>query len=111
MGGKSARLIDHSDQARGKAPSLLIDEDAFEGVKTWIDKVTDDAGRAGYQTRLKGLGREFVNVACYFPSRNHIYCFSDLERLEAMRERSRAFGKADAAPTLAGIISRVGERR
>jgi hypothetical protein len=54
MALKSARLINHADQHAGKAPSLVIDEDAFEGIKTWVDKVPDDAGRAGYQQRGTG---------------------------------------------------------
>jgi hypothetical protein len=57
MALKSARLINHADQHSGKAPSLVLDEDAFDGIKTWIDKVTDDAGRAGYQTRGTGPAR------------------------------------------------------
>jgi hypothetical protein len=47
--------------------------------------------RAGYQARLKALGRQFVNVACYFPSRNRIFCFSDLERVAAEIEKVRRY--------------------
>ncbi len=42
----------------GKRPVLIVDEDAFDGVKTWVDKVTDpESGRVGYQLRGSGPAR------------------------------------------------------
>ena len=45
--------------------------------------------RTGYEARLKSLGRQFVNVACYDPAANRILCYSDLERLGADLDRVR----------------------
>jgi hypothetical protein len=45
--------------------------------------------RTGYEARLKSLGRQFVNVACYDPATNRILCYSDLERLGADLDRVR----------------------
>jgi hypothetical protein len=52
MALKSAELINASDVKRGKPPSLALDSEAFRGVRTWIEKMTDpDVGRVGYLTR------------------------------------------------------------
>jgi hypothetical protein len=45
--------------------------------------------RAGYEARLKAEGRQFVNVACYDPAADRIYCYSDLERLGGNLDRLR----------------------
>ena len=58
MALKSAKLINQADVKAGKSASLVYDEDAFEGIKSWIDKMTDpDYGRVGYQTRGTGPAR------------------------------------------------------
>ena len=58
MALKSAKLINASDVKGGKAPSLTYDEEAFEGIKAWVDKMTDpDTGRVGYQQRGTGPAR------------------------------------------------------
>jgi len=58
MALKSAKLIDAADVKGGKPPSLMIDEDAFEGIKTWIDRMTDpESGRVGYDVRGTGPAR------------------------------------------------------
>ena len=58
MALKSAKLINAADVKNGKAPSLTLDEDCFEGIKAWIDKMTDpDFGRVGYQARGTGPAR------------------------------------------------------
>jgi hypothetical protein len=58
MALKSARLINNADIKAAKPPSLQIDEDAFDGIKAWIDKMTDpDFGRVGYQQRGTGPAR------------------------------------------------------
>jgi hypothetical protein len=52
MALKSAKLINEDAVARGKKPQLIIDEEAFDGIRTWIDKMTDpDYGRTGYAQR------------------------------------------------------------
>ena len=58
MALKSARLVNASDAARGRSPSFAIDEDAFDGIRSWIDRMTDpDSGRVGYQQRGSGPAR------------------------------------------------------
>jgi hypothetical protein len=58
MAIKSAKLINADAKKRGKSPPLVVDEDAFDGVKAWIDKMTDpDYGRVGYITRGSGPAR------------------------------------------------------
>lgn len=58
MALKSAKLINAADEKAGKPPSLALDVDAFEGIKAWIDKMTDpESGRVGYQLRGSGPAR------------------------------------------------------
>ena len=58
MALKSAKLINAADVKAGKSPSLTYDEEAFEGIKAWMDKMTDpDTGRVGYQQRGTGPAR------------------------------------------------------
>jgi hypothetical protein len=58
MALKSAKLINAADVKAGKSASLVLDEDCFEGIKAWIDKMTDpDFGRVGYQARGSGPAR------------------------------------------------------
>jgi hypothetical protein len=52
MALKSAKLINEDQVKRGKPAPLQIDEEAFDGVKAWIEKMTDpDYGRTGYIQR------------------------------------------------------------
>jgi hypothetical protein len=58
MALKSARLINEDAVRRGKAAPLTFDEDAFAGIRTWLDKMTDpDYGRVGYLQRGSGPAR------------------------------------------------------
>jgi hypothetical protein len=58
MALKSARLVNAAEVKAGRAAPLVIDEDAFEGIKGWIEKMTDtDFGRVGYQARGSGPAR------------------------------------------------------
>jgi hypothetical protein len=58
MALKSAKLINAADVKAGKSASLVYDEEAFEGIRSWVDKMTDpDTGRAGYQIRGTGPAR------------------------------------------------------
>ena len=63
-----ARLANTADLAAGRPPSFTIDEDAFEGAKAWVEKMTDpDFGRVGYQTRGTGPARP-TDVVDKFPA-------------------------------------------
>ena len=58
MAIKSAKLINADARKRGKAPPLVVDGDAFDGIEAWLDKMTDpDSGRVGYITRGSGPAR------------------------------------------------------
>ncbi|MBL9087082.1 MAG: terpene cyclase/mutase family protein [Planctomycetia bacterium] len=58
MALKSAKLINQADVKAGKPASLQYDEEAFDGIKAWVEKMTDpDYGRVGYQQRGTGPAR------------------------------------------------------
>jgi hypothetical protein len=58
MALKSAKLINEDATKRGKPKPLTIDEEAFDGIRAWLDKMTDpDYGRVGYVTRGSGPAR------------------------------------------------------
>jgi hypothetical protein len=58
MALKSAKLINEDATSRGKPVPLVIDESAFDGIKAWIEKMTDpDYGRVGYIQRGSGPAR------------------------------------------------------
>ena len=58
MALKSAQLINKDAIKRGKPAPLTLDESAFDGLKAWLDKVTDpDYGRVGYVQRGTGPAR------------------------------------------------------
>jgi hypothetical protein len=68
MALKSAKLVNEDAVARGRRVPLVIDEEAFDGIRTWIDKMTDPAtGRTGYVERggLPARPQEKVDA---FPS-------------------------------------------
>jgi len=52
MALKSAKLINEEASAHGRPVPLVIDEEAFDGILAWVDKMTDpDTGRVGYIQR------------------------------------------------------------
>ena len=58
MALKSASIVNASMRAKGKPAPLTIDESAFDGIQSWLRKVTDpDSGRVGYLTRGSGSAR------------------------------------------------------
>ena len=58
MALKSAQLINADSLKRGRAAPLVVDEQAFMGLKAWLDKVTDaEYGRVGYVQRGTGPAR------------------------------------------------------
>ncbi len=69
MALKSAQLINKDVAKRGKrGRGLVIDESAFDGIRTWLDKVTDpDYGQVGYITRGVGPARP-LDLVDRFPA-------------------------------------------
>ncbi len=58
MAVRSGQLINADAAKHGNAAPLVIDEEAFEGVRSWLDKMTDaETGRVGYITRGSGPAR------------------------------------------------------
>jgi len=58
MALKSAKLINEDAVRRSRPAPLVIDQDAFDGIRAWLDKMTDpDYGRVGYVTRGSGPAR------------------------------------------------------
>jgi hypothetical protein len=58
MALKSAKLVNEEAKKRGRPEPLTIDESSFDGIKAWLEKVTDpDTGRVGYVTRGSGPAR------------------------------------------------------
>ncbi len=58
MALKSAKLVNEDAAKRGRPRPLTIDEEAFDGNRTRLDKVTDpDYGRVGYVSRGSGPAR------------------------------------------------------
>ncbi len=63
----SANLCNLADGKTGEPPSLEYDEEALEGIKAWVDKMTDpDTGRVGYQQRGTNSSRS-ADVVDRFP--------------------------------------------
>ncbi len=58
MALKSAKLVNEYEQEKGRPASLSVDDGAFDGIRSWLDKMTDpDYGRVGYITRGSGPAR------------------------------------------------------
>ena len=58
MALKSAMLVNKAAVKRGKPAPLTVDESAFDGLRAWLDKVTDpDYGQVGYVQRGGGSAR------------------------------------------------------
>ncbi|MGE0190895.1 MAG: prenyltransferase/squalene oxidase repeat-containing protein [Planctomycetota bacterium] len=58
MALKSAKLVNSYEIKAGKPAPLSVDDGAFDGIRTWLDKVTDpNTGRVGYLTRGTGPAR------------------------------------------------------
>ena len=55
---QSARLVNRTAVATGRPPPLAIDDEAFDGIRAWLSKMTDpEFGRVGYQQRGAGPAR------------------------------------------------------
>lgn len=64
----AARRVSRADSKSGRPASLQIDEDAFDGIKAWIAKMTDaGSGRVGYQQRGTGPARP-IELVDAFPA-------------------------------------------
>jgi hypothetical protein len=58
MALKSAKMVNAADVEAGRPPSFVIDEDAFDGIRSWIERMTDpETGRVGYTERGSGPAR------------------------------------------------------
>ncbi|MDF1700352.1 MAG: terpene cyclase/mutase family protein [Planctomycetota bacterium] len=58
MALKSAALINKDAVRRGRKAPLTYDEGSFDGIRAWLDKMTDpDYGRVGYVQRGTGPAR------------------------------------------------------
>jgi len=58
MALKSAQLVNKDATKRGRRAPLVLDESGFDGLKAWLNKVTDpDYGRVGYVQRGSGPAR------------------------------------------------------
>ncbi len=58
MAIKSAKIINADALRRGKQAPLAVDDNAFDGIRAWLDKMTDpDYGRVGYIQRGSGPAR------------------------------------------------------
>jgi hypothetical protein len=69
----AARLVNRAADAAGLPPAFTYDEEAFDGVQAWINKMTDpDLGIVGYQQRgARGTeARLDAETAARFPPEN-----------------------------------------
>ena len=63
---RAAAFVNTAEGKEGATAPFVLDEDAFEGVSAWIDKMTDpDTGRVGYQQRGSGPARPMELVATF----------------------------------------------
>jgi hypothetical protein len=100
MALKSAELVNKSARKRGKPAPLVYDEASFEGLRSWLDKVTDpDYGRVGYTRRGEGSARP-VDLVDRFPSEKS-------EAMTAVGMLARTFMGED--PRKSKIIQRGAE--
>ncbi|MDA1195356.1 MAG: terpene cyclase/mutase family protein [Planctomycetota bacterium] len=63
MALKSALIVNAAETKAGRKPPLSVDTGGFDGLRTWLDKVTDpDYGRVGYTARGEGSARPLALV-------------------------------------------------
>ena len=92
-----ARWINESSAKRGKRPLLVLDDDAWDGIRAWLDKVTDpDTGRVGYQMRGAGSARS-PEAAQRFP-------ITKSEAMTAVGVLARVFSDED--PRTSRVLQR-----
>ena len=59
----SARIVNATADGAGRSEPLVVDENAFDGIRNWLDKMTDaDTGRVGYFTRGGPVARTMEMV-------------------------------------------------
>jgi hypothetical protein len=55
---RGAKTVNEEAVRRGEAAPFQVDDEAFDGIRAWIDKMTDpDYGRVGYIQRGSGSAR------------------------------------------------------
>ncbi len=97
MALKSAALINQDAIKRGRKAPLVLDTSAFDGVRAWLDKVTDpDSGRVGYVQRGTGSARP-QELVDRFPSEKS-------EAMTAVGVLARIFAGED--PNKSAIIQK-----
>ncbi len=92
-----ARIVNEDRKGRGQQPALILDEEAFDGVRAWLEKMTDvDYGRTGYIQRGGSPARPQALID-RFPS-------DKSEAITALGITLRVFSGED--PTRARLILR-----
>lgn len=80
----AARAVNRAAQAGGLRPPFPPDDDAWEGVRAWIDRMTDpETGRVGYQER-GGRSARIEGTHETFPS-DATECLTALATLARIR--------------------------
>src|SRR5262249_32811498 len=65
----AAKRVNAADSAAAREESFVVDETSFDGARTWVEKLTDEYGRVGYQQRGSGPARPAA-VVDKFPAEN-----------------------------------------
>jgi hypothetical protein len=53
----AARYANEAERKAGRPEPFVVDAEAFDGVRAWLRKMTDENGRVGYKTRGSGPAR------------------------------------------------------
>ena len=68
LGLFTARLVAEEDRAARKMASLIVDDEAFKGIESWIAKATEpETGRVGYISPGTGSAR-YAEMVDKFPA-------------------------------------------
>jgi hypothetical protein len=100
----SARSVNEADEARGGPPVFTIDAAAFEGARTWIEKMTDaTTGRIGYIQRGGSPARPQSEIDRFPADRSEAMTAAGLwvRLLSGDDGRSEVFGRG------AGLLLRL----
>ena len=100
MALKSAKLVNEDALKRGRPAPLVIDEEAFDGIRAWVEGRTDpDTGRTGYLDRGSPPARPREMVDRFPGDRSEsmtgvgmlarIFCGEDPRRSEVIQKGAR----------------------
>lgn len=90
---EAARRVNAGAAVQRRPAPFFIDEDAFDGARSWVEKMIDPAtGRAGYQQRGTGPARPMALVDT-FPSEESeaMTAIAMLVRLDCAKVRAEVF--------------------